>query len=161
MFKKKSTAIKTATEKPKIHTMLSLTLLALVFTVALTFATIELPRILAISFSRAGWIPDVNPGMQPEIVEEFMKIARPIGYVCLAAIVILITAGFITKKKKLSTLGALLRARARTIAEVTLVHNARLLCSIPRHLQYFSNNIESASLHLFHDPWFIPYSLLF
>ena len=107
MFEKKSAAIKTATEKPKIHTMLSLTLLALVFTVALTFTTVELPRILTNLFYRAGWIPDVNPGIEPEIVEEFMKIARPIGYVCLTAIVILIIAGFITKKKRLSTLGAL------------------------------------------------------
>ena len=107
MFEKKSSAIKTTTEKPKIHTMLSMTLLALVFTVALTFATVELPRMLTMLFAQVGWIPDVNPGMQPEIVEEFMKIARPIGYVCLAGIVILITAGFITKKKKLSSLGVL------------------------------------------------------
>jgi len=107
VFEKKMAAIKTAAEKPKIRTMLSLTLLALVFTVALTFATVELPRILTMLFVQAGWIPDVNPGMEPEIVEEFMKIARPIGYVCLAAIAILITAGFMTKKKKLSSLGVL------------------------------------------------------
>lgn len=80
-----------------------LTILAFVFTVALTFAAIEIPRILSVLL--AGYIPDVNPGMQPEIVEEFMRTARPIGYTCLAVVVALILAGFITKRKNLSSLG--------------------------------------------------------
>ncbi|MFX0198591.1 MAG: methyltransferase family protein [Candidatus Hodarchaeota archaeon] len=107
MFTKTSAAIKTTPEKPKPRNLLFLTLLACVFTVALTFTTIELPRILAILFYRAGWIPDVNPGIQPDVVEAVMKIARPIGYACLAAVIILIIVGFITKKRKLSSLGVL------------------------------------------------------
>ena len=103
----KSSVSKTETEKPKRRNLFFLTLLACIFTVALTFATTELPRMLAILIYRVGWIPDVNPGIQPEIVEEVMKIARPIGYACLAAVIILIIAGFITKKKKLSSLGVL------------------------------------------------------
>jgi protein-S-isoprenylcysteine O-methyltransferase Ste14 len=99
-------ATETKTGKPRTRPLFSLTLLAFVFTVALTFATIELPRILAMLFIRAGWIPDVNPGMQPEIVEELMRIARPIGIACLAAVIGLIIVGFITKRKNLSSLGA-------------------------------------------------------
>jgi protein-S-isoprenylcysteine O-methyltransferase Ste14 len=113
VLQEKVVATETKTEKPRTRTLWSsvispLTLLAFVFTVALTFATIELPRILAILFIRAGWIPDVNPGMQPEIVEGFMKIARPIGFACLAAVMGLIIMGFITKRRKLSSLGALI-----------------------------------------------------
>ena len=97
--------IKTDTEKPKLAI---LTLLAFVFTVALTFVTIELPKILATLLNRAGWIPDVSPVTQPEIVEEFMKIARPIGFACLVAVIGLIVVGFVTKRMKLSSLGALI-----------------------------------------------------
>ncbi len=97
--------IKTDTEKPKLAI---LTLLAFVFTVALTFITIELPKILATLLNRAGWIPDVSPVTQPEIVEEFMKIARPIGFACLVAVIGLIVVGFVTKRMKLSSLGALI-----------------------------------------------------
>ncbi len=107
MFGKKSAPAETTTENSKFYATFSLSVLALVFTVALTFATVELPRLLTILFSRVGCIPDVDPGIAPEIVEEFMKIARPIGYACLAAIVILIIAGFIMKRKNLSSLGVL------------------------------------------------------
>lgn len=93
--------------KQKPHTLFFLTLLAFIFTVALTFATLEIPRILAILFFEAGWIPDVNPFWDPEAVEAIMKTTRPIGYACLAIVVILIIAGFITKHNKLSSLGAL------------------------------------------------------
>jgi protein-S-isoprenylcysteine O-methyltransferase Ste14 len=105
--RKKSDAAKTAVEGTRFFTTLSLTILALVFTIALTFATVELPRLLTILFHNAGWIPDVNPEISPEIVEEVMRVARPIGYICLAVIVILIIAGFLTKRKKLSSLGVL------------------------------------------------------
>ena len=97
-----------AHKKSRIPVLGALTMLAIIFTVALTFATIEVPRILATIFHRAGWIPDVNPGIQPEVVEEFMAIARPIGYACLAAVIVLMIAGFVTKRRRLSSLGALL-----------------------------------------------------
>ena len=89
--------------KPKTGTLVFLTVLALVFTVALTFATIEIPRILAMLMT--GIVPDVNPGMQPEVVEAFMRTARPVGYICLAAVIVLIVLGFITKRNNLSSLG--------------------------------------------------------
>ena len=92
----------------RLSTLGFLTTLAFVFTVALTFATIELPRILVILLNSVGIkIPDVNPGIDPEFVEEFMKIARPIGYACIVAVIVLIIVGFITKKKNLSSLGVL------------------------------------------------------
>lgn len=97
--------LKIGIEKSKLPNLMFLTLLAFVFTVALTFATLEIPRILSILL--AGYIPDVNPGLDPEFVKEFMKVARPIGYACLVGVIVLITAGFITKKKNLSSLGAI------------------------------------------------------
>ena len=100
--------LKRGIEKSKLPNLMFLTLLAFVFTVALTFATIEIPKRLVSLFIRAGWIPDVNPGMHPEIVEEFMKIARPIGFACLAAVIVLVVVGFVTKRMKLSSLGALI-----------------------------------------------------
>ena len=102
---KRSVAVRTGREKPKTLTLFLLTILAFIFTVALTFATIEIPRILAMLMS--GIVPDVNPGMEPEIVEEFMRTARPIGYICLVAVIVLITVGFLTKRKNLSSLGVL------------------------------------------------------
>ena len=101
----KSVAVKASGEKPKTGTLILLTILAFIFTVALTFATIEIPRILAMLMT--GIVPDVNPGMEPEIVEEFMGTARPIGYICLAAVIVLVIVGFITKRKNLSSLGVL------------------------------------------------------
>ncbi|MDH5482160.1 MAG: hypothetical protein OEY22_04680 [Candidatus Bathyarchaeota archaeon] len=80
-----------------------LTILAFVFTVALTFATIEIPRIMSIALVR--YIPDIHPVIEPEAVEAFMKTARPIGYACLAIVVALIIVGFVTKRKSLSSLG--------------------------------------------------------
>lgn len=92
----------------RLPTLGFLTILAFVFTVALTLATIELPRILVILLNIVGIkIPDINPGINPELVEEFMKIARPVGYVCIVAVIVLIIVGFITKKKNLSSLGVL------------------------------------------------------
>ena len=92
-------------QKSKLPVLSFLTILAFIFTIALTFATIEIPRLLAMLLG--GIIPDVNPGMEPEMVEQFMKIARPIGYACLAAVIALIIVGFITKRKNLSSLGVI------------------------------------------------------
>jgi len=93
--------------KEKSRNMFFLTFLALIFTVALTFATLELPRILAVLFFELGWIPDINVFMDPEATKAIMRIVRPIGYACLAIIAILIIAGLLTKNSKLSSIGAL------------------------------------------------------
>lgn len=81
-----------------------LSLVAIVFTVALTFATVELPDILGNWLS--SFFPDIHPVIEPEQVAEFMAIARPIGYACLGIIIILIVVGFVTGKKGLSMLGS-------------------------------------------------------
>ena len=81
-----------------------ISLLAVVFTVALTFATLQLPRILGSWL--ANYFPDIHPMIEPERVAEFMAVARPIGYACLGIIAILIVAGLVTGKRKLSILGS-------------------------------------------------------
>jgi protein-S-isoprenylcysteine O-methyltransferase Ste14 len=98
--------LKIGVEKSKLSNLIFLTVLAFVFTVALTFATLEIPRIL--SMLLRGCVPDVNPGLHPEFVKEFMKVARPIGYTCLVAVIVLIAVGFITKRKNLASLGTIL-----------------------------------------------------
>ena len=79
-----------------------LTLLAIVFTVALTFATLELPGILD-SILR-GYFPDI--WWEPESIEALMNYARPIGYACLVVVIALIIVGFITERRRLSSLGS-------------------------------------------------------
>jgi len=79
-----------------------LTLLAIIFTVALTFATLELPIILN-SILR-GYFPDIY--WEPESIEALMNYARPIGYACLVVVIALIIVGFITKRRRLASLGS-------------------------------------------------------
>jgi protein-S-isoprenylcysteine O-methyltransferase Ste14 len=81
-----------------------ISLLAVVFTVALTFATLQLPRILGSWL--ANYFPDIHPIVEPDRVAEFMTVARPVGYACLGIIAILIVAGLVTGKRKLSILGS-------------------------------------------------------
>jgi len=81
-----------------------ISLLAVVFTVALSFATLQLPIIVGRWLS--AYFPDIHPVIEPEKVAEFMTIARPIGYACLGIIAVLIVAGFLTNKRKLSVLGS-------------------------------------------------------
>jgi len=78
--------------------------LALVFAVALTFATLQLPVILGNWLS--DYFPDIHPIIEPERVAEFMVVARPIGYACLTVIAVLIVTGFVTGKKRLSIFGS-------------------------------------------------------
>lgn len=81
-----------------------ISLLAVVFTVALTFTTLQLPVILGNWLS--NYFPDIHPVIEPERVAEFMVVARPVGYACLGVIAILIVAGFVTGKRKLSIFGS-------------------------------------------------------
>ena len=90
--------------RSRVGLLAGISLLAVVFTVALTFATLELPRILGNWL--ANYFPDIHPIIEPERVAEFMAIARPVGYACLAVIAILIVAGLVTGKRKLSILGS-------------------------------------------------------
>lgn len=80
-------------------------LLATIFTIALTFLTVEIPFVLN-SLLR-GLFPDITEWAEPERVESFLKIARPIGYSCLGAVIILIVVGFKKGKENLSRIGSI------------------------------------------------------
>lgn len=90
--------------RSRIGLLAGISALAVVFTIALTFATLQLPVILGNWLS--NYFPDIHPVMDPERVAEFMVVARPVGYACLAVIAVLIAAGFVTGKKKLSIFGS-------------------------------------------------------
>jgi protein-S-isoprenylcysteine O-methyltransferase Ste14 len=90
--------------RPRIRLLAGISVLAVVFTVALTFATLQLPVILGNWLSK--YFPDIHPVIEPERVAEFMVVARPIGYACLGVVVILIAAGFVTGKRKLAIFGS-------------------------------------------------------
>ncbi len=80
--------------------------LAVIFTYGLTFATLEIPKLIADALREA--IPD--PGYDPTAIEKFIQEhhVRTIGYICLGVILALIVAGFLTRKKSLSSAGAIL-----------------------------------------------------
>jgi len=88
---------------------LFLILLAVVFTVGLTFATLEAPRVLHRIVSNFIEVPDFHPAIEPEVIEEWMSShhVRTIGYSCLALLILLIIVGFATERTGLSTLGTL------------------------------------------------------
>ena len=90
----------------------SVLVLAALFTAALAYATVELPRFLndlllqrftdvTTDVGRHG-IPANLPSLMP-----FMAVAEPVGYLSLAAVVVLIVAGFLTKRGKASVAGSL------------------------------------------------------
>jgi len=90
--------------RSRVGLLAGISLLAVVFTAALTFATLQLPVILGNWLS--SYFPDIHPVIEPERVAEFMVVARPVGYACLGIIAILIVAGFVTGKRKLSIFGS-------------------------------------------------------
>jgi protein-S-isoprenylcysteine O-methyltransferase Ste14 len=77
--------------------------LGIVFTVALIFATLEIPR--AVNRTLLVLFPDLY--WEVESIEEFMGYARPIGYASLAIVVAVIIIGFASKKKRVSSLGSI------------------------------------------------------
>jgi protein-S-isoprenylcysteine O-methyltransferase Ste14 len=90
--------------RSRVGLLAGISLLAVVFTVALTFATLQLPLILGHWLS--NYFPDIHPIMEPERVAQFMVVARPVGYACLGIIAVLIVAGLMTGKRKLSMVGS-------------------------------------------------------
>ena len=89
-----------------------LALLAIIFTIGLTFASIELPRLLDTFLAKNVETPDVATGMnalsdyKTELYLRYSHL-RLIGYICLAVIVIMIVIGFITGKSGWTSAGAL------------------------------------------------------
>jgi protein-S-isoprenylcysteine O-methyltransferase Ste14 len=80
--------------------------LSIIFAVAVFFGMLPIIRLLDQWVFR-GLFPDWNPWMSWgfEPWHQFIDAATPIGYVCLAAVMGLIVAGFITKRQKLTALG--------------------------------------------------------
>ncbi len=76
--------------------------LAIVFTVALTFITLEFPRIL--NNLLRDYFPDIF--WEPERIEALLNYARPIGYSCLIVIIAIIIVGFMTERLRLTSFGS-------------------------------------------------------
>ena len=81
------------------------TIVAVIFTLALAFATVEIPRL--INRTLTGYFIDYHPRYQPQIVEDFTASVRPIGYALLAVVIALIITGFVSKKRGLTSLGSI------------------------------------------------------
>ena len=98
--------------KIKLPYGIILTLLALVFTLGLTFASVELPRLVDTFLHENIDFLDVATG-QDELTayktELFLSHnhIRLIGYICLGIIITLIVTGFVLEKRKLASLGAI------------------------------------------------------
>ena len=107
------TDVRRMTMKIKLSHGLLLTLLALIFTIGLTFASVELPRLVDSYMSQKMNFPNIGTGAGAEsefktnVYFDYYHL-RLIGYSCFALILILIVAGFITEKIGLASTGAIL-----------------------------------------------------
>ena len=88
--------------RPTRVTLFLVSLVAVVFTVALTFATLALPGVL--NSVLRGIFPDIY--WEPESIAALMRQARPIGYACLGVVFVLIVGGVLTKRRRLAVVGA-------------------------------------------------------
>jgi HEAT repeat protein/protein-S-isoprenylcysteine O-methyltransferase Ste14 len=97
--------------KLKLSHGLLLTLLALIFTIGLTFTSVELPRLVdsflnqKFNFPNIGTGAGANSEFKTDLYFEYYHL-RLIGYCCFALTIILIAVGFITDKSGLSSAGA-------------------------------------------------------
>ncbi|UCH66367.1 MAG: hypothetical protein JSW63_04360 [Ignavibacterium sp.] len=98
--------------KASIKSGLPLTLLAIVFAIALTYASVELPILLNTFLHNIIDFPGYDSSHQIHVnkTATFMDsyFIRLIGYICLAVIFVLIIVGFITKKSGLVSAGAII-----------------------------------------------------
>ncbi len=98
-------------ENASLKTSLSLTLLAIVFAIALTYASVELPSLLntflhnIIDFPGYDSSHEIHRTKTTSFIDSYY--VRFIGYSCLAIIVLLIVVGFINKKSGLVSAGAI------------------------------------------------------
>ena len=97
--------------KATIKSALPLTLLAVVFAIALTYASVELPILLNTFLHNIIDFPGYDSSHQIHLSKTASFIdsyfIRLIGYICLAVIVVLIIVGFVTKKSGLVSAGAI------------------------------------------------------
>ena len=77
----------------------------MVFTLALVFATEEIPRLLNRALS--NYVPEIHGLWGPSALEPFVNSMRTVGYVLLGVVVALIIVGFVSKKRGLSSLGSI------------------------------------------------------
>lgn len=88
-----------------------LVLLAAVFTIGLSFATVELPYLVDEALQNTITTPDLDSHVDElsvlgtELFISHFKL-RLIGYVCFALMVLAVVAGFATRKTSLAALGA-------------------------------------------------------
>ncbi len=98
--------------KSGTRSFIFLALLAVIFTIGLTFASVELPRLLDTFLAKTVDTPDVATGLnalseyKTELYLRHFHL-RWVGYACLALIVILIVVGFMTEKTGWTSAGAL------------------------------------------------------
>jgi HEAT repeat protein/protein-S-isoprenylcysteine O-methyltransferase Ste14 len=90
-----------------------LAVIAVIFTIGLTFASVELPRLLDAFVAKTIDTPDVATGSDASSdyrTELYLRHfhLRWVGYGCLALIVILIVVGFVSEKTGWTSAGALL-----------------------------------------------------
>ncbi|TKJ23027.1 MAG: hypothetical protein CEE43_04740 [Promethearchaeota archaeon Loki_b32] len=83
-----------------------LIILAFIFTVVLLFLSLEIPIILNTYLEPI--FPDIHPVIEADKVTDFINFMRPIGYICLFAILVLIIIGFLINKKKITTTSSFL-----------------------------------------------------
>ncbi|MGB5894515.1 MAG: DUF1295 domain-containing protein [Ignavibacteriaceae bacterium] len=97
--------------KTTIRTGLPLTILAIVFAIALTYASVELPALLnsflhsIIDFPSYDSSHEIYRNETTSFMDSYY--IRIIGYICLTIIVVLIIVGFITRKSGLVSAGAI------------------------------------------------------
>jgi len=83
-----------------------LVILAIVFTIALTFATVEGPRALD-RWLRANFdVQDPHPIIEHARIEQLMARLRPSGYAALALVIVLIFIGLLLERRELTALGS-------------------------------------------------------
>ncbi len=97
--------------KLRFSRMLFLVSLALVFTVGLSFASVELPNLVDGALIEGVHTPDIetNTGEGSRLKTELFIShyhLRAIGYTCFGAILVLIGLGFATRRSGLAALGA-------------------------------------------------------
>jgi len=91
-----------------------LTIVAVAFSVALTFASVELPlllnRALRIVFGDALFPQRIWSGPNEASSEIYIQdhFLRPLGYACLIAVLVLILLGLIAERRRLACAGAIL-----------------------------------------------------
>lgn len=89
----------------KVPELFIVVMLSMLFTAALIYATLEVPRVISSLLLNA--FPDYAAMGQWEKARWIAETLRPFGYASLAATLILILAGFVAKRGKLVTLGSI------------------------------------------------------